>query len=216
MKDSRKFEIMICLLICALFMLACVGGGLVTSATDTPAPSSTPLATNTATSRPTSTPRPTKTPFPTSAPVGVSIDAGDYSYTVVKAVSLQRFYPGGKFLFTANPGYMIVDMGVRIQNENPGTAVSIPWEEIYITEANGDSWYVYYGTAKAVEAGKEMDPFTLGISDVELDVTQKIDFTGDAYLRLIFLVTDNDNQPVPLIFGIGYAPDAAFIVEQPK
>lgn len=197
-------------------MLACGGGAFATAATETPTLSPTPPATTTATARPTSTPKPTKTPFPTSAPVGVSINAGDFSYTVVNAVSLRRFYPGGKFLFTANPGYMIVDVGIHLENKTPGSAVSIPWENVYITEANGDSWLAYYGTVKQVEAGIEMDPLTLGISDIELDTTKKIDFSGDAYLRIIFLVTDNDNKPVPLVFGIGDAPDAKFIVEQPK
>lgn len=196
-------------------MLAC-GGGAIAAATEAPTLSPTPAATNTATARPTSTPRPTATPFPTSAPLGVSIDSDDYSYTVVNAVSLLRFYPGGKFLFTAQAGYMIVDVGVHLKNKTPGKAVTIPWEEVYITEASGDSWLAYYGTSKAVEAGFELDPYTLGISDIELDTTKKIEFDGDAYLRIIFLVTDSENKPVPLILGIGNAPDSAFIVEQPK
>lgn len=216
MKDTHKLGQLTLLLIFALLVLACSGGSAFVGATATPSLTFTPPSTNTATARPTSTPRPTKTPFPTSAPIGVSINAGDFSYTVVDAVSLMRFYPGGKFLFTANPGYMIVDIGVHLVNSNPGSAVSIPWENVYITEASGDSWLAYYGTAKAVSTGTEMDPFTLGISDIELDTTKNIEFNGDAYLRLIFLVDDNNNQAVPLVFGIGDAPDAEFVVEQPK
>jgi hypothetical protein len=215
MRNKRNFGKLAGILATVLFTLAC-GGGAFAASTETPTLSPTPLATSTATARPTSTPRPTKTPFPTSAPIGVYIDAGDYSYTVVNAVSLLRFYPGGKFLFTANPGYMIVDVGVHLENKDPGTAISIPWENVYIAEANGDAWYAYYGTAKAVESGTELDPYTLGISDIELDVTKKIEFDEDAYLRIVFLVTDNDNKPVPLVFGIGEAPDSKFIVEQPK
>jgi hypothetical protein len=215
MRDTRTFSKLTGLLIFTLLILACSGGGLV-GATATPNPTFTPLSTSTATARPTSTPKPTKTPFPTSAPLGVSIKAGDFSYTVVNAVSLMRFYPGGKFLFTANPGYMIVDIGIHLVNNNPGSAVSIPWGNVYITEANGDSWLPYYGTLKAVSAGAEMDPFTLGISDIEFDTTKNINFNGDAYLRLIFLVADNNNQPVPLVFGIGDAPEVEFVVEQPK
>jgi glucose/arabinose dehydrogenase len=216
MKNTYKHDQLTLLLIFALMLLACSGGGAFAGATATPSFTPTSASTNTATARPTSTPRPTKTPFPTSAPVGVSINAGDFSYTVVDAVSLMRFYPGGKFLFTANPGYMIVDIGVHLVNSNPGSAVSIPWANVYITEANGDSWLAYYGTAKAVSADTEIDPFTLGISDIELDTTKNIDFNGDAYLRIIFLVGDNDNQDVPLVFGIGDAPDAEFVVKQPK
>jgi hypothetical protein len=215
MRNVRKFAHSAGFLIVAILVLAC-GGGAFASATETATLSPTPAATDTATPRPTSTPRPTKTSIPTSAPIGVSITADNFSYTVVRAVSLLRFYPGGKFLFTANPGYMIVDIGVRLQNSNPGKSVTIPWDQVYIAEANGDAWYAYYGTVKEVESGAEMDTSTIGVSDIELDVDTKIEFSGDAYLRMIFLVTDNDNKPVPLNFGIGDAPDAAFIVEQPK
>lgn len=215
MKNTRKYGKIICLLIFALLMLAC-GGGAFATATDTPTLSPTPLATNTATARPTSTPRPTNTAFPTPAPLGISIDAGDFSFTVVKAVSLRRIYPGGELLFSPNPGYLIMDIGVRIQNKNPGTTVSIPWENVYVTEANGDSWYPLWGTAKFVESGTEIDPYSLGISSDEIKGIDRINFTTDAYLRLIYIVDDNDNQPVPIIFGINDAPQAEFIVEQPK
>jgi hypothetical protein len=215
MKHVRKFGNTIGFLAAAFVILAC-GGGAFASVTETPTLSPTPLSTSTKTPRPTSTPRPTNTAFPTSAPIGVSIGADDYSYTVVDAVSLNRFYPGGTLLFTAKQGYMIVDIGVHLVNNDPGKSVTIPWDQVYIAEANGDAWYAYYGSFKEVESGAEMDPFTIGISDIELDVETKIEFSGDAYLRIIFLVTDNDNKPVPLNFGIGEAPDAAFIVEQPK
>jgi hypothetical protein len=215
MKRVRKFGNTIVLLAAAFVILAC-GGGALASVTETPTLSPTPLSTSTKTPRPTSTPRPTNTAFPTSAPIGVSIGTDDFSYTVVDAVSLNRFYPGGTVLFTAKAGYMIVDIGVHLVNNDPGKMVTIPWDQVYIAEANGDAWYAFYGTVKEVEGGAEMDPFTIGISHVELDVTEKIEFSGDAYLRIIFLVNDNDNQPVPLNFGIGEAPDAAFIVEQPK
>jgi hypothetical protein len=215
MKQVRKFGNTIGLLAAAFVILAC-GGGAFASVTETPTLSPTPLSTSTKTPRPTSTPRPTNTAFPTSAPIGVSIGADDFSYTIVDAVSLGRFYPGGTILFTAKPGYMIVDIGVHLVNNDPGKSVTIPWDQVYIAEANGDAWYAFYGTVKEVESGAEMDPFTIGISHVELDVTEKIEFSGDAYLRIIFLVNDNDNKPVPLNFGIGEAPDAAFIVEQPE
>jgi len=198
-----------------LLILAC-GGGSFASVTETPADTNTPEATSTKTPRPTSTPRPTNTPFPTSAPKGVYVNAGGYSYTVVDAVSLRRLYPGGQFLFSPNPGYMIVDIGVHLQNNKPGTTFAISWSDVYITEANGDSWYAYYGTAKEVDAGTEIDPYTIGISDIEVDVSKTATFTSDGYLRLIFIVDDNDNKPVPLIFGIGNAPDVKLVVEQPK
>lgn len=215
MKNINRYGKIIGLMAVVLFTLAC-GGGAFAGATETPTLSPTPLATNTATPRPTSTPKPTNTPFPTPAPLGASIDADDFSFTVIDAISLRRIYPGGTLLFSPNPGYLIMDIGVRIENKNPGTTVSIPWENVYVTEANGDSWYPIWGTSKFVESGTEMDPYSLGISSEEIKGIDRINFTGDAYLRLIYIVTDNDNQPVPIIFGIGDAPQAEFIVEQPN
>jgi hypothetical protein len=215
MKNQRSFGKLAGLLVIVLSMLAC-GSGDLAGATETPTLSPTPLATNTATARPTSTPKPTKTPLPTPAPLNVSIESGDFSYTVIDAISLRRIYPGGTLLFSPNPGYLIMDIGVRIENKDPGTTVSIPWEDVYVTEANGDSWYPIWGTTKFVDSGTELDPYSLGISSEEIKGINRINFTGDAYLRLIYIVTDNENQPVPIIFGIGDAPQAEFIVEQPN
>jgi hypothetical protein len=215
MKNTNKYGKLIGPLVIALLMLAC-GGGAFAATTEAPAVSPTPLAANTATARPTSTPKPTKTSFPTPAPLGVSIDGDDFSYTVIDAISLRRIYPGGTLMFSPNPGYLIMDIGVRIENKNPGETVSIPWENVYVTEANGDSWYPIWGTSKFVDSGTELDPYSLGISSDEINGVDRINFTGDAYLRLIYIVTDNENQPVPIIFGIGDAPEAEFIVEQPN
>lgn len=214
MKNVNRYGKLFGLLAAALLMLACAGA--LAGTVETPAVSPTPPAPNTATARPTSTPKPTKTPFPTPAPLGVSIEADDFSFTVIDAVSLRRIYPGGTLLFSPNPGYLIMDIGVRIKNKNPGKTVSIPWENVYVTEANGDSWYPIWGTSKFVDSGTELDPFSLGISSEEINGVDRINFTGDAYLRLIYIVTDNENQPVPIIFGIGDAPEAEFIVEQPN
>lgn len=216
MNKDRRFLKVVSILAVAVLVLACSGGGAFVSATETPSATSTPVSTNTATPRPTSTPRPTKTPFPTPAPKGISIDTGDFSFTVVDAVSLRRIYPGGEYLFTPNPGYIILDVGVRLENGKSGEVVSIPWENVYIKEQNGDSWYPYWGSYKPVESGIEMDPFTVGISSNEIVGTERINFTGDAYLRLIFIVGDNNNQPVPLMFGIGDSPETELLVDQPK
>ncbi len=216
MNKDRRFLEIVSVLTVAVLILACSGGSIVASATETPSATSTTISTNTATPPPTATPRPTKTPFPTPAPKGVSIKAGDFSFTVVDAVSLRRIYPGGQYLFTPNPGYVILDVGVRLENKTSGEAISIPWENVYITEQNGDSWYPYWGSYKPVESGTEMDPFTIGISSNEIVGTELISFTGDAYLRLVFIVGDNNNQPVPLMFGIGDSPETELLVEQPK
>jgi hypothetical protein len=214
MRKNRKKSLTLVLSMVAFFAAACSTGSF--GATATPSATFTPDATSTPTKRPTSTPRPTFTNTPTPAPLGVSVSAGDFSFTVVDAVSLRRIYPGGQYLYTPNPGYLILDMGIRIQNNNPGKLVSIPWENVYVEEANGDSWYPLWGKAELVDADVELDPFTLGISSEEIDGIERINFTGDAYLRLVFIVDDNDNQPVPIIFGIGNSPVAAFDVAQPN
>lgn len=202
-------------MIAAVLILAC-GGAPVITATETPAATFTPEATNTATPKPTRTPIPTRTPQPTPAPRGVPIQGDGFTYTIIDGVSLRRIYPGGEFLYIPDPGYIIIDLGVRLQNDNPGSEITLNWGDIYITEANGDAWLPLWGSSEEVASGTEMDPYTIGISSKIIEGTETTKFKGDLYLRLIFIAGDNNNNPVPIVFGIGYSNLAEFIVEQPK
>jgi hypothetical protein len=174
MKPYYKFAIIIFI---GLFMLACVGGTVATSA---------PVAAPT--EAPPTVAAPTEAP-----PVATS--------AVLGAVKLGRFYPGGKSLFTAKPGNIIVDMGVKVSNLT-GSSVSVPWKNVYVVEKTGDAWFPFYGSYK--ESGKKIDPFSLGISDTATNGDDVITFNGDIYLRLIFIVKDND--PTTFVFGFDDSP----------
>lgn len=203
---QNKFNWLVPFVVFVMIILACSGGSLATptavpTVTPTTAPSKTPLPTNTP--RPTSTPRPTETQIPTPAPVGEPVLGEGIEITVVDAYDRDRIYPGGSYLYTPNPGYMIIDMGVRIRNLNPGQTVSVPWNQVYVLEDNGDGWYPIWGSSKFVESGKTYDPFSIGISSNQIDGDEIISFENDAYLRLVYIVTDSNQH---ILFGIGASP----------
>jgi hypothetical protein len=201
MKPYYKFAIIIFI---GLFMLACVGGTVATSA-PVAAPTEAPPTVAAPTEAPpvaTSAPEATEVlATPTSAPIGVPVKSASYEVTVLGAVKLGRFYPGGKSLFTAKPGNIIVDMGVKVSNLT-GSSVSVPWKNVYVVEKTGDAWFPFYGSYK--ESGKKIDPFSLGISDTATNGDDVITFNGDIYLRLIFIVKDND--PTTFVFGFDDSP----------
>ena len=199
------------LIVVLTVILACSGGGLgAPAATDTPAPTNTPAPTSTITLTPTKTARPTRTPEPTAtltptpAPLGVPVKTDSYEVTVVGAVDLKRIYPGGKYLYTPNAKYMIVDIGVRVRNLNPGQTISMPWSEVYVVEENNDSWYALWGSFEEVSSGSEIDPFTLGISDQEINGDDTFSFTQDAYFRLVYILARESTKNI--LFGFGDSP----------
>jgi len=185
---------------CILLILACNGGA-------TPAPVSQPTvaaAPTEAQLEATSTPEPTATEVPatpTPAPVGVPVKSASYEVTVIGANKLERLYPGGTLLYTAKAGKIIVDVGVKVTNLT-GSSASVKWGNVYVVENNGDAWYPSWGSYK--ESGKKIDPFSLGISDKTTNKDDLITFSGDIYLRLIFVVTDN--APTTFVFGFEDSP----------
>jgi hypothetical protein len=197
-------------LACLLLMLACnVFTGTTpaaepvdqpTEVEQVPVPSNTPKSLE-----PVNTPEPTATQetlaTPTPAPVGVAVRSDSYEVTVIKAVKLDRLYPGGKYSYTPKAGNMIVDVGVKVSNLT-GSQASVKWSNVYVVEETGDAWYPSYGTYK--ESGKEIDPFSLGISENTIVGEDVITFKGDIYLRLIFIVADND--PTTFVFGFDDSP----------
>ena len=160
---------------------------------------------------PTQTPLPTQTPFPTPAAVGERIEGDGIYFTVVDAYQRGRIYPGGAYSYTPNPGYMAVDVGVRIQNQTPGTTITIPWRFVGLVEDNGDGWYPLWGSVKYVASGVEMDAMTIGISEYQVDGDALISLEYDAYLRMIFIVQDTNEH---LLFNIGSSPDVELTLVQ--
>lgn len=185
--------------------------GSFAAATATPVPANTkpPLPTNTSTSEPSPTPPPTSTfpptatPEPTPAAVGEPVIGKDIEITVIDALVRNRVYLGGSYLYVPNPGYLLVDMGVRVKNLNPSKTIFIPWNQIYVVEDNGDSWYPLWGSTKVVASGETYDPFFIGISSIKIDGGGYIRIENDTYLRMIFIVRDSNQK---ILFGIGTSP----------
>ncbi len=214
MKKSSSLPVVLSMVMVAILILACAGGAAAPTATSVP--SSTPLPTNTATAtlRPTATPRPTATeipPTPTPAPVGVPVRSDSVELTVIKVVNLERIYPGGIYLFTPNPGYLILDVGMHVKNLT-GSVLSVKWSDVYLVESSGDSWYPLWGTYKTADAGETLDPFSFGISEQEIDGTDTINFVGDVYVRCIYIVTDTN--PTNVLFGFYDSPNVAATVKK--
>jgi hypothetical protein len=55
---------------------------------------------------------------------------------------------------------------------------------------NSDWWYPTWGTFKS-SSGK-MDPFTIGVSEVEIDPETTITVDNEGYLRLFYVVKEAD------------------------
>ncbi|MCJ7433872.1 MAG: hypothetical protein MUO77_10330, partial [Anaerolineales bacterium] len=105
---------------CVLLILACSVFSTPTPAEPVGQPTEVeqePVATEPP--QPIETPEPTAEEIletPTPAPVGVLVSSDSYEVTVIKAVKLDRLYPGGKYSYTPKAGYMIVDTGVKVRN----------------------------------------------------------------------------------------------------
>ena len=132
--------------------------------------------------------------------MGDSVSGENVTITVVEAFDRERIYPGGSYSYTPNPGYLIIDMGVRLENLTPGKTVSIPWNQVFVLEDNGDGWYSIWGSLKKVGSGDTYDPFNIGINSEQLDGQELITFDGDVYLRLINIVRESNEH---ILFGIG-------------
>ncbi|MEW6403603.1 MAG: hypothetical protein AB1649_17545 [Chloroflexota bacterium] len=177
------------------------------TATSVP-PSDTPAPTATATPVPTSTrtPRPTPTLEPTPAPVGVAVRSHSFEVTVLKARILQGgVYTGDGYYWTANPGYMFIELVVKAAALTTGIIERVPWSEVYIVEDDGGAWYPMWGGFKVVEIGQQLDPSAISVSAVD-DGEELISFGSDSdlYLRVIYIVIEK--QPTILQFGFADAP----------
>jgi hypothetical protein len=107
-------------------------------------------------------------------------------------------------------GHYLIDMGVLVHNQQPGSVVSVNWSNIYIVEENGDAWYPGWGKAKMVDIGAKEDPFRIGLSSTNLNADDLVEFDNDTYLRLIFMVVADPEQII--LFRIEDSPAIGFKV----
>jgi hypothetical protein len=158
-----------------------------------------------------STLHPIQSPILTPAPLGIPVILGDHAeLSVIDVKNPETVSLGGSYQFIPNPGFQIIDVGVRIVNYNPSETISFSWNSVYIFEENGNSYYPKWGSVEPVRSGEVIDPFSIELNSDEIDGSKIISFDNDAYLRLIYIVRD---IPQEILFGIGNSSQIGFTIE---
>ena len=192
MQRKNQYPFVSFILVLILVSLACGSA----QPTPTQAPTSTVTVVASQTPRPTSTPRPTATkvpPTPTPASIGVPVVYDSLEITVLDVMNRESVHfgdvaGGWETFYKPLAGRYLIDVGVLVHNLKPGNAVHMKWNNVYVVEASGDAWYPVWGTLKTVSADKKMDPFTMGLSSINIDGDEAIEFDNNTYMRLIFSV----------------------------
>ncbi|MCB0102335.1 MAG: hypothetical protein H6635_09955 [Anaerolineales bacterium] len=171
-----------------------------------------PLPTATATTKPTNTPRPTRTPIPATAtaiPMDLPAINAQYEVKVLYAAYFSKVFSGG-FEYTPLYGGKFLDIGVQIKNLQPGSPLTIPWENIYIITPDNKAWYPNFGGSYSPQNKEEkFDPATLFIYPE--DVMEDINFSEVVYIRGIW-ATDGA-KPATYLFGFDTAPLIEVIID---
>lgn len=188
------------------------------SPTSTPEPTATNLPTNTATKAPTATkkptftPRPTFTPVPptaTAAPVGETVSNDDYDVDVLKVRKLGSVYIDQNYIWQANPGYLFLELGVKVTNKRSGTT-SIPWESIYVIEEGDKYWYPGWGGYQNAAPNETVNPATIIFEEIKSG-KGLVSFKETVYLRLIWTI--KDNNPSTVYFGFDTSPLIEVVID---
>lgn len=208
--NTRKKHFIFLPIVILAFSLACSSFSEL-SATATPEttatsfPTNTPTTAPTATKKPTFTPRPTFTPVPptaTAAPVGVTVSNADYDVDVLKVRKLGSVYLDQNYVWQANPGYLFLELGVKVTNKQGGTT-SIPWENIYVIEEGKQSWYPGWGGFQTAAPGETLNPASIIFEEIKSGKSL-VSFKEVVYLRLIWTI--KDNNPSIVYFGFDTSP----------
>jgi hypothetical protein len=211
--NTKKSPVLFLIIILIAVSLACA---TVTSPspepTATTVPTEPPTIAPTATQKPTSTPRPTATAIPptaTAAPVGVIVSNEDYDVNVVKVRKLGSVYLDQNYVWQANPGYLFLELGVQVTSKKMGNK-SIPWQNIYVIEQDGNSWYPGWGGFQAARTGETVNPATIIFAPIN-DGTELVHFGDAVFLRLIWTI--KDNNPSKVHFGFDTSPLIEVVVD---
>jgi len=113
--------------------------------------------------------------------------------------------------YKPNPGSYLIDVGVLVKN-NSKDVVQVKWGNVYVVEESGDAWFPNWGSIKSVNPGVKLDPFTIGLSSVNLVAEDMVNFEKDTYMRLIFVVAANPDQII--LFGIEGSPMIGFKIKK--
>lgn len=185
--------------------LACSAVAPEPTATVEPTLPSTSTVIPTATQKPTSTPRPTSTPIPptaTAAPVDVTVSNSDYDVEVIKVRKLGSVYLDQYYIWEANPGYLFLELGVKVTSKQPGMKF-IPWENVYVIEQDQNVWYPGWGGYQTASPGENVAPATIIFEQIH-DGADLVQFEEVVYLRVIWGI--KDNNPSTVYFGFDTSP----------
>jgi hypothetical protein len=214
--NIKRSPILFLITLFAAISLACAGLSAAPTATPEPTAASTntpePPPTATATQKPTSTPRPTATAIPptaTPAPVGVTVSNEDYDVNVVKVRKLGSVYLDQNYVWQANPGYLFLELGVQITSKKMGSK-SIPWQNIYVIEQDGNSWYPGWGGFQIARSGETVNTATIIFAPIN-DGTELVQFGDTVFLRVIWNITDNN--PSTVNFGFDTSPLIEVVID---
>lgn len=198
------FRLPLVLLLVLFVTAACSSPPPPPTATPTAAPTNTPLPTSTSTPEPTQTPKPTATevpPTPTFVPIGVPSISDEYEVTVVNASYFRKISSEG-FIYTPTEGQgKFLDVGVIVRNltDKP---IQVDWQNVYIIDKNGDSWYPNFGGYLAATDNAAFDPTTLYLypySNLEYTMDDMVVGEYPLYLRAVW-ATDGA-RPATYLFG---------------
>lgn len=213
--NTKKYSFLLFVTALLILSLAC---SVLSSAPD---PTATALFTEipptatiaaTATKKPTATPQPTATEIPptaTAAPVGVMASNADYDIDVVKVRKLGSVYLDQNYIWQANPGYLFLELGVKVMSKKSGTT-SVPWEYIYVIDEDGNSWYPGWGGFEVATAGENINPASIIFAEITTD-SKSISFTDVVFLRLIWTI--KDNNPSTVLFGFDTSPLIEVVID---
>jgi hypothetical protein len=137
--------------------------------------------------------------------VGVAVTSDKYEITVVKVRRLETVYLSDTYHWVAKPGYAFLELGVKVENLQSGTA-EVRWEDIDVIDSNHQSRPPTWVGAKVVERGVEANPSSIifapsgNMSSLYKGEVAKetVSFDEVAFLRLIYGVEKNDPKTVVL------------------
>lgn len=211
--NTKHRTMAVLILIISLILSGCgpgqfLGPTITPSATITPTPTLVP----TSTPRPTFTPRPTATevpPTPTPASMGEAVGYKTIEITLLDMYRHDNLIPGNGYRYWANPGYMIIDLVVKLQNAGSSPA-SVKWSDTYVIDSTGARSDVFFAGSRAATKTQKVDPLSIDYNAIYGDPA--VEVADTVYMRIIYLITDKPEQKA--LFGVGDSPLIEFTVKR--
>ena len=212
MLKLRSIRVVLTFLIFVLASTACSFAALAEptetpepTATFTPVPTSTPTATFTPKPTSTSTPVPTPTLVPV---MGEPVSSENWEITVIDAIYRERIYPGGGYYYYPNPGYIFIDVGLKVKSL--GSATSVISSDIVILDENGEAWHALWSGENVVRS-EDFDPFNIAMNP---NLDENIDISTEKYLRLVFVIYETSLEE-EIYFKFEDVPAVPFTLDSP-